>query len=177
MDYIFDYTILIFSFCITVFCYVLTFAAAWVPAFLAIALAIFVVYLPAVFVLNELANKYEKMLKLYNLVSGRGEMICAFSMVAAGVLCIPILILGPTKAANAVKEKMSQSAAQEIIIGTEVRQFKLLELSSPKHVYANFEDVNTNVVYSQMYVGTYCPGKTVRIGEKYNIKVVRIVRK
>lgn len=173
MDFIFAILFSVLKFGFNIFCDLVVFGMAWFVTFLAFAVAIFAGYFPLDLGLNKVPVKYERLTKLKNLIANKGEKICTVLVVVSCVLSLPTLFLGANKTVDLIDAKIRENKPHEIVTGTEVRQYKLLELSSPKHVYANFEDTVTHQVYSQMYVGTYCPGKSQRLGEKYNIKITR----
>jgi hypothetical protein len=171
MDYIFDLLFMIVSFSVTTFFNIIAFIIGWFMGFVVFASIIFAIFTPLEVALNKVPAKYEKLTKLRDLISGGSWKLLNACVIGTGILCIPILIVGADKTLDIVYKKVQSNKIHEVVIGTEIRPYKLLELSSPKHVYAIFQDEHT--VYSQMYVGTYCPGKTTRIGETFNIKVTR----
>ena len=64
---------------------------------------------------------------------------------------------------------------QWVSLGVEVQQFKLIELTSPKHVYATLEDKNGNV-YNRIYVSKHCSQfNSNQLGDYYNLKVEPLV--
>ena len=55
----------------------------------------------------------------------------------------------------------------------EVHRIKLLYLRPPKHVYVDFEDLNTGVTSSSMYVSKHCNSYAQnKGGDEYNVEVV-----
>ena len=171
MDFIFAILFSVLKFGFNIVCDLVVFGITWLITFLAFAVTVFVGYLPLDFGLNKVPAKYERLTKLKNLIANRGEKICTVLVAVSCLLSLPTLLLGSNKTIELLDVQIRENKPHEVASGTEVRQYKLLSLSSPKHVYASFEDTATNQVYSQMYVGTYCPGKTNRLGEKYNIKI------
>jgi len=59
-----------------------------------------------------------------------------------------------------------------VIINQNIRRYKLLEITSPKHVYVDLEDVATGQVYARTYVSKHCNSyASNHLGDMYNIPV------
>lgn len=100
-----------------------------------------------------------------------GEKVTPAVAIVCLVLAIPIFIAGPDKTIEYIKQRVDQSKSVQIIDATEIRQFKLISMSSPKHVYVALEDVKTRTTYSNLYVSKHCSVGQNRLGDIYNIKV------
>lgn len=172
-SFIFDAMFLVLKVGFNIFCDLFVAAVAWLVLFCALAIVVFPLYFPTSYLLSFATPKLERLYKLKQTITKKGEEIAFALFVISGVLSIPILLMGDTKTLELLDEKIKQTKPHEVIIGTDVRQYKLLALTSPKHVYATFEDTSANLTYSHIYVSTYCKGSANRLGDLYNIKVTR----
>jgi len=151
----------------------LTFAMATIILTIALCIIFFPMFWSVESLLGQVPSKYERLVAFYNKIKGKSEKICFSFAIFSAVLAAPILYIGGPGTMDIVHERIRAGQNHEVIVGDEIRRYKLVSLSSPKHVYAVFDDESANLTYQNIYVGTYCPGSPKRIGEFYNIKVTR----
>lgn len=151
----------------------LTFAMAALILTIALCIIFFPIFWSVESLLGQVPSKYERLVAFYNKIKGKSEKICFGFAIFSAVLAAPILYIGGPGTKDIVHERIRAGQNHEVIVGDEIRRYKLVSLSSPKHVYAVFADESVNITYSNIYVGTYCPGSSKRIGESYNIRVTR----
>lgn len=173
MDFLFDMMFVVLKHGWSVLSDAFIYCVSAIIVFVALAVSVFIWYLPLNLIMKRVPDKDQNtnLAIAKRVIVGKSEKILTALLIVSGVLCLPIFFMGASKTMVMFDEKVKVSSNHEVETSTEVRQFKLLSLSNPKHVYASFEDVLTGTVYSQMYVGTYCPGKARLLGETYNIKV------
>jgi hypothetical protein len=151
----------------------LTYGLAVVVLTLAFCIIFFPLFWPLENLLSHVPRKYERLFAIYEKIKGKSEKICFGFAIFSAVLAAPILYIGGPGTKDIVHERIRAGQNHKVIVGDEIRRYKLVSLSSPKHVYAVFADESANITYKNVYVGTYCPGSSKRIGESYNIRVTR----
>lgn len=151
----------------------LTFAVATVILTLAFCIIFFPLFWPLENLLSHVPRKYERLAAFYEKIKGKSEKICFGFAIFSAILASPIFYIGAPGTMDIVHEQIRAGQNHEVIVGDEIRRYKLVSLSSPKHVYAVFDDESANITYSNIYVGTYCPGSPKRLGESYNIRITR----
>lgn len=166
MDFLFDMLFIVLKHGWKVLSDAFIYCVSIIIVFVSLGVSVFIWYLPLNLAMKRLPDKdlNSKLAIAKRAIVGKSEKILTALLIVSGVLCLPIFFIGASEFADTFAEKIKANSNHEVETATEVRQFKLLSLSSPKHVYASFEDTSTGTVYSKMYVGTYCPGKKQNVG-------------
>ncbi len=90
-------------------------------------------------------------------------------LISLAIITFPLFVMSPDTVMSEIGKQIKANRNHAVTDSTELRSYKLLSLSNPKHVYASIEDTKSGNTYRE-YVSTYCNGKN-RLGDVYNIEV------
>ena len=146
--------------------------AAWFILFIVLVVAFWVTLAPVGALIGKFVpRKFEKLHILKRLIDilEKQNVVVA---VAIAVITFPIFIYGHSNVLKSLDNRQAESRPHEVVDGYEVRSYKLIALTSPKHVYATVEDVKSGNVYDRLYVSKHCNNhSTNKLGDTYNIQI------
>lgn len=171
MEYAFDLLFAVLKMGFNLFCTLFLFAVVGVIITAAVLLVYYCATIPMMLILNRVPHKYERIVKVRQWFKDHDDKIRNILIGFCILIAVPTLWIGPEKSFEMFDERVKMNRPHSVVEETEIRAFKLISLTSPKHVYAEFEDVKTGRVYSKQYVSTYCDVHKQRLGDVYNIKV------
>lgn len=140
----------------------------WLILMIIVVLAYWVCLAPVGWLLSLLNRKYERLHKISRVIQDTDTllMIGAWSL---AVITVPLAIMKPGTVGDHIDAQLTSGRNHEVVEYSELRQYKLLDVTNPIHVYVTLEDIKSGDTYRQ-YVSKHCSGKN-RLGDVYNIEV------
>ncbi len=118
--------------------------------------------------LDMVHPRYEHLKSLNRLLSNVDGWY-KVGLISMAIITFPLFVMSPGTVMSELNKQINSNRNHAVTDSTELRSYKLLSLSNPKHVYASIEDTKSGNTYRE-YVSTYCNGKN-RLGDVYNIEV------
>ena len=145
---------------------------AWFILFIVTVAAYWVTFAPAGALIGKFVpRKFERLHILKGFINKLEERSVVVAMVIA-VITFPIFIYGHSNVSESLDNRRKESHPHEVVDGYEVRSYKLIALTSPKHVYVTIEDVKSGNVYDRLYVSKHCNNHSAnKLGDTYNIQI------
>ena len=113
-------------------------------------------------------RKYERLHKISNVIQDT-DMLLMIGVWSIAIITVPLAIMAPATVTEQIDKHMTSGRNHEVVEHTEVRQYKLLDITNPKHVYVTLEDIKSGNTYRQ-YVSKHCSGEN-QLGDVYNLEV------
>lgn len=173
IDLFFAVIFTVLSFTGAVLLHLVIWFVAWCLLFITAFIFYWVFVSPLNFIIfSRVSAKYEKIYpiarRIYSLIENRGKL-SYYCVVGLAIFTLPFCVLDPSYIHEKVQEQISGPRVSEVVDYSEVRQYKLLDITNPKHVYVTLEDVNSEYTYRQ-YVSKHCGVKN-SVGDRFNIEV------
>lgn len=68
--------------------------------------------------------------------------------------------------------RISRVEEPVVVTGTEIRRYRLVSYTAPKHFYVTIKDIEANMTYESLYVSKHCNNyATNKLGDDYNIQI------
>lgn len=141
---------------------------AWLILMIIVCVAYWIFVAPVGWALGLTDRKYERLHKISSVLQNV-DMLRMIAIWAIAIITMPLAILKPGTVGDQFDVQIRANRNHEVVDYTELRQYKLLDITNPKHVYASIEDVKSGNTYRQ-YVSKHCSGKN-KLGDLYNIEV------
>lgn len=123
---------------------------------------------PLTCALEAVHPKYERVKAVYRFLKDTEEWYGAVLIILA-VITFPLFVMSPSSVGDEIDRQITAHRNHEVVDYSELRQYKLVDITNPTHVYATIQDVKSGNMYRN-YVSKYCNG-TNRLGDKHNIEV------
>lgn len=118
--------------------------------------------------LDKVDPKYERLTALNRFLSNVDGWY-KVGLISMAIITFPMFVMSTDTVMSELGKQINANRNHSVTDSTEIRSYKLIGISNPKHVYVSIEDTKSGNTYRE-YVSAYCNGKN-RLGDVYNIEV------
>ncbi|AVH85081.1 hypothetical protein RsoM2USA_153 [Ralstonia phage RsoM2USA] len=102
---------------------------------------------------------------------GYDRPVFKYITMAISIFLMIVMIPNTVKVAHFFSEQDNPIPVE--VVKTEIRQYKLVNIYPPKHMYVDIMDVQTGQIFQHQYVTNYCTNWSAnRPGDTYSIEIV-----